>query len=48
MAELREVPENDYLDDSYRFRPLDEGGSPKRKIQSVPFRTMTLVAFRLE
>jgi len=29
LAELREALNNDYLDDSYRFRPLDEDGLPK-------------------
>jgi hypothetical protein len=29
LPELREAIENNYLDDSYRFRPLDENGLPK-------------------
>jgi len=29
LAELREALNNDYLDDSFRFRPLDEDGFPK-------------------
>lgn len=29
LAELRELLENDYLDDSYIFRPLGEDGLPK-------------------
>lgn len=29
MVELREALENDYFDDSFRFRPLDKNGLPK-------------------
>lgn len=29
VAELREALENDYLDDSFRFRPLDTDGLPQ-------------------
>jgi len=29
VAELREALENDYFDDSFRFRPLDDDGLPK-------------------
>jgi hypothetical protein len=29
VAELREALNNDYLDDSYQFKPLGEGGLPK-------------------
>ena len=29
VAELREALNNDYLDDSYQFKPLDEDGLPK-------------------